>query len=94
MRLIAELHLLYPFADAGCCATCSGRTERVWVTACRDADEAGRARREARAIANLADKSPLIRAADRCKTLRKFAPLLLEAIDFKDRRRSATRSQR
>ena len=46
-------------------------------------DKLLRARGEARIIADLAQENPLIRAADRWKTLRKFAPLLLEAIDFK-----------
>lgn len=49
-----------------------------------------RARIEARAIADLAEESPLIRAADRWKTLRKFAPLLLEALEFKAGRGSAS----
>ncbi len=43
-------------------------------------DKLLRARSEARNIADLAEENPLIRAADRWKTLRKFAPLLLEAV--------------
>ncbi|HPV68963.1 MAG TPA: Tn3 family transposase [Sphingorhabdus lacus] len=35
------------------------------------------------AISNLAEEDPLVRAADRWVTLRKFAPALLEAISFK-----------
>lgn len=38
---------------------------------------------QAAAIADLAEEDPLIRAADRWRTLRKFAPLLLQAIDFR-----------
>lgn len=53
-------------------------------------DKLLRARSEARIIADLAEENPLIRAADRWKTLRKFAPLLLEAIDFKAGRGSAS----
>jgi TnpA family transposase len=34
-------------------------------------------------LANLADADPLVRAVDRWKTLRKFAPLLLEALEFR-----------
>lgn len=49
-----------------------------------------RARSEARVIADLAEENPLIRAADRWRTLRKFTPLLLEAIDFKAGRGSAS----
>jgi hypothetical protein len=41
------------------------------------------AKPEAAAIADLAEEDPLIRAADRWVTLRKFGPLLLEAIDFR-----------
>ncbi len=53
-------------------------------------DKLLRARSEARTIADLADESPLIRAADQWSRLRKFAPLLLEAIDFKSGRGSAS----
>jgi len=53
-------------------------------------DKLLRARSETRTIADLAEESPLIRAADRWKTLRKFAPLLLEALDFKAGRGSAS----
>ena len=53
-------------------------------------DKLLRARSEARIIADLAEENPLIRAADRWKTLRKFAPLLLETIDFKAGRGSAS----
>lgn len=49
-----------------------------------------RARHEARAIAELAGENPLIRAANQWSRLRKFAPLLLEAIDFKAGRGSAS----
>lgn len=38
---------------------------------------------QAAAIADLAEEDPLVRAADRWQTLRKFAPLLLEAIGFR-----------
>ncbi len=48
------------------------------------------ARGEARAIADLAGENPLVRAADQWSRLRKFAPLLLEAIDFKSGRGSAS----
>lgn len=41
------------------------------------------AKPDAAAIADLAEEDPLVRAADRHGTLRKFAPLLLEAIDFR-----------
>jgi len=47
-----------------------------------------RARPEVAAIAKLAGEDPLVRAADRWVTLRKFAPALLEAIDFKAARGS------
>lgn len=42
-----------------------------------------RARAEVTAIAELAGQDPLVRAADRWTTLRKFAPLLLEVLEFK-----------
>jgi TnpA family transposase len=42
-----------------------------------------RVRPQVEEIANLADEDPLVRAADRWVTLRKFVPALLEAIDFK-----------
>lgn len=42
-----------------------------------------RARSQVEEIANLAEEDPLVRAADRWVTLRKFVPALLEAIDFK-----------
>lgn len=42
-----------------------------------------RAKGEAAAMADIAEEDPLVRAADRYSTLRKFAPLLLEAIEFK-----------
>jgi hypothetical protein len=38
---------------------------------------------QAAAIADLAEEDPLVRAADRWQTLRKFAPLLVQAIDFR-----------
>ena len=53
-------------------------------------DKLLRARIEARAIADLAEENPLVRAADRWKTLRKFAPLLLEVLEFKAGRGSAS----
>ena len=53
-------------------------------------DKLLRARAEARTIADLADENPLVRAADQWSRLRKFAPLLLEAIDFKAGRGSAS----
>lgn len=53
-------------------------------------DKLLRARSEARTIADLAEENPLVRAADRWKTLRKFVPLLLEALDFKAGRGSAS----
>jgi len=53
-------------------------------------DKLLRARTEARSIAELADENPLVRAADQWSRLRKFAPLLLEAIDFKAGRGSAS----
>ena len=39
-----------------------------------------RVRSEVQELANLADEDPLVRAADRWKTLRKFAPALIEAL--------------
>ena len=53
-------------------------------------DKLLRARGEARAIADLANENPLVRAADQWSRLRKFAPLLLEAIEFKAGRGSAS----
>lgn len=53
-------------------------------------DKLLRARHEARTIADLADENPLVRAADQWGRLRKFAPLLLEAIDFKAGRGSSS----
>ena len=53
-------------------------------------DKLLRARPQVTAIAELAEEDPLVRAADRWVTLRKFAPALLEAIDFKAGRGSAT----
>jgi TnpA family transposase len=41
------------------------------------------ARPQVKAIGDLAEEDPLVRAADRWVTLRKFAPALLEAISFK-----------
>ena len=52
---------------------------------------------QAAAIADLAEEDPLVRAADRWQTLRKFAPLLLQAIDFRAARahdRTIARSRR
>ena len=68
----------------------SGIDEFTAVDAAVGWDKLLRARSEARIIAALAEENPLIRAADRWKTLRKFAPLLLEAIDFKAGRGSAS----
>ena len=34
-------------------------------------------------MADLADEDPLLRAADRWRTLRKFAPDLIEALEFR-----------
>jgi TnpA family transposase len=48
-----------------------------------------RARPQVEGIARLAEEDPLIRAADRWTTLRKFVPALLEAIEFKAGRGSA-----
>jgi len=45
--------------------------------------ELAQAAPEAGAIAALADEDPLVRAADKWATLRKYGPLLLEAIDFR-----------
>jgi hypothetical protein len=42
-----------------------------------------RARGEVAELANLADEDPLIRAANRWKTLHKFAPDLIEALEFR-----------
>jgi hypothetical protein len=42
-----------------------------------------RVRGEVEDLANLADEDPLLRAADRWKTLRKFAPYLIEALEFR-----------
>ena len=53
-------------------------------------DKLLRARGEARVIADLAGENPLVRAADQWSRLRKFAPLLLEAIEFKAGRGSAS----
>jgi hypothetical protein len=41
-----------------------------------------RVRSEVQTLADLAGEAPLIRAADRWKTLRKFAPALIEALAF------------
>ena len=49
---------------------------------------------QAAAIADLAEEDPLVRAADRWQTLRKFAPLLLQAIDFERRAPTIARSRR
>ena len=42
-----------------------------------------RVRGEVETLADLAGVDPLVRAADRWKTLRKFAPALIEALDFR-----------
>jgi len=47
-----------------------------------------RVRGEVEELANLADEDPLLRAADRWKTLHKFAPALIEALEFKAARSS------
>ena len=46
-------------------------------------DKLLRARPQAASIAELTEEDPLVRAADRWTTLRKFVPDLLEAVDFK-----------
>ncbi|MCQ9148146.1 MULTISPECIES: Tn3 family transposase [Brucella/Ochrobactrum group] len=48
-----------------------------------------RARHEVAEIADTADQDPLIVAADRYATLRKFAPALIEALEFKASKGSA-----
>ena len=53
-------------------------------------DKLLRARGPARRIADMAEENPLVRAADQWSRMRKFAPLLLEAIDFKAERGSAS----
>ena len=45
-----------------------------------------RVREEVQELANLAGEDPLVRAADRWKTLRKFAPALIEALQFRSAR--------
>jgi hypothetical protein len=42
-----------------------------------------RARPEIASLAALTEEDPLVRAADRCATIRKFAPALLEVLEFK-----------
>ena len=42
-----------------------------------------RIREEVQALADLAGEDPLLHAADRWKTLRKFAPALIEALEFR-----------
>lgn len=42
-----------------------------------------RVRGDVRTLADLAEEDPLLGAADRYRTLRKFAPELLEALEFK-----------
>jgi hypothetical protein len=42
-----------------------------------------RVRAEVKDLANLADEDPLLRAADRWRTLHKFAPALIEALEFR-----------
>lgn len=49
-----------------------------------------RARSQVATIAELAEEDPLVRAADRWVTLHKFAPALLEAVDFKAARGSSS----
>lgn len=53
-------------------------------------DKLLRARGEARTIADLTEENTLVRGADQWSRLRKFAPLLLEAIEFKAGRGSAS----
>jgi TnpA family transposase len=48
-----------------------------------------RVRGDVEALAKLADEDPLLRAADRWKTLHKFAPDLIEALEFRATRTSA-----
>ena len=45
------------------------------------------ARDDVAELAELADEDPLVNAADRYATLKKFAPVFLEALDFKAARR-------
>lgn len=45
-----------------------------------------RVRNEVQELANLAGEDPLVRAADRWKTLRKFTPALIEALQFRSAR--------
>ena len=45
-----------------------------------------RSRDEVKELANLADEDPLLRAADRWRTLHKFAPALIEALEFRTAR--------
>lgn len=45
-----------------------------------------RVRGEVETLADLTGVAPLVRAADRWKTLRKFAPALIEAIEFRPAR--------
>jgi hypothetical protein len=40
-------------------------------------------RGEVQDLANLADEDPLLRAADRWRTMHKFAPDLIEALEFR-----------
>ncbi len=68
----------------------SGIDGFVAVDAAVGWDKLLRARGEARTIASLAGENPLLRAADQWSRLRKFTPLLLEAIDFKAGRGSAS----
>jgi len=42
-----------------------------------------RVRGEVQVLADVADENPLVRAADRWRTLRKFAPALIEALEFR-----------
>jgi TnpA family transposase len=47
-----------------------------------------RVREEVQELASLAGEDPLVRAADRWRTLRKFAPALIEALQFRSTRAS------
>src|SRR4051794_35766722 len=42
-----------------------------------------RVRRDVETLAGLVGEDPLVRAADRWKTLRKFAPALIDALEFR-----------
>ena len=52
------------------------------VVTCQGWAKPLRVRGEVEDLANLADAHPPLRAADRWRTLRKFAPGLIEALEF------------